>query len=182
MLSILSSGAYCASFKTHPSQPEKCSTFFPTAIKTVEELDQVIQESSPVCAKANRSLRRHSSGMWIEVLRKKDYYNSVFPLFFVGTYERKVEYPIVLGKKSVPYDVIYTAAYGLIERYVDNHGLENLQNPIRYIEVKDQRNTNLFIDVAPAFPEFGVPQGIIFIFDRGLFDNDESIDKIISEV
>jgi hypothetical protein len=174
-----SSGIYSACFKTHPSQPGKCSTFFPASIKTIEELNQVIQKSLTICRKANRSLRRHPSGMWIETLHKNGYINSAYPFFFVDDFRPGSKYQIEKDEEPLPHEIFHLIARDLLQQYVP--GSQAMQNPIRYVrESKSENQTKLFIDVAPLLP-YGVSQGIIFRFDKNLFNDVAHLDDIIDE-
>ena len=138
----------------------------------------MIQKSSIVCVKANRSLRRHSSGICIETLHKNGYINSAYPLFYVDSFRPDAKYQIVKDEKFLPNEIIYRAAYDLLQQYVP--GNPEMQNPIRYVQESAENQTKLFIDIAPAL-SYGVPQGIIFSFDKELFDNVPHLDRIIRE-
>lgn len=162
-------GCFSATFSMHPSQPEKRSTFFPLEIRSIEDLDQLIQTSEFICACGNRSLRYiPSHGIWIEAMKKNEYINTAYPLLFLGEWKEAADYLIFKDHPTVFSEWVFKEASRLLEDYNSKIFAGNSVDPIRYTS---EDGTKIFIDIGPALPkEIGINQGIIFIFESKSFN------------
>lgn len=162
------SGVFSATYQVPGAAKHKRSSFFPLVVTTVDMLDGYIQTSELISKNENRMLYRIPAlEIHFEAIAKHGCLHSAYPLLYVGTWEENECFPIFAENKAFSSQEILHAARALMVQYAHREPVSSLSNPIRYYS---EDGSKIYVELAPELAgEFGILQGILFIFDRTLF-------------